>query len=173
MQNESGSIKVVVITVVTTIIAGIILLNIEYSYFIPEPNLAQKADQVVKHIEDPPKESSLEKLVEEDIDILTTLYQTASKINVFTTRNEEFVRIISLALEENKPAFAAMVASKIDHFQNRNEQNVKIVDYALSHNQISLALAISEKIDHFRIRNEQYKKIIDFALKLRQKTKNE
>lgn len=162
----------VAVGIVAPIVAGIILLNIEYSFFTPGGSLAKEAEKLVENLEGPIKKSSIEEFVEKDVDILETMYQAASKINVYGKRNNEYVRIIALALEKEKPGFAFRVASEINVYGTRDEQYIKIIDYALSREHLRLALAIAEEIDVYGIRNEQYKKIIDLGFKLDETTSN-
>lgn len=162
----------VAIGIVAPIVAGIILLSIEYSFFKPGGSLAKEAEKLVENLEGPIKKSSIEEFIEKDVDILETMYQAASKINVYGKRNDEYVRIIALALKKEKPGFASRVASEIYGYRTKNEQYIKIIDYTLSREHLRLALAIAKEINIYGIRNAQYKKIIDLGFKLDEKTSN-
>lgn len=174
------NIRTLATAVILPIFVGIVLLNVEYSFFgvskenstvknMQKENLAKQAAQLIKHIEDPIqplkiKKPSIAEFIEKDVADLEALYLAASKITADMKRNDEYGRIISLALEKNKPAFASKIAPAVSSDQIRDQQFIKIIDFALSHNRISHALVSAEKLTRDRIRDEQYQKIIDFGL---------
>ncbi len=159
-------------TIGTTLIAGIILLNIEYSFFTDNKNDANIAKKLVKDMSDSSLKYEPEFFIEENVDVFKTMLKVASAINVYQQRNQEYQRLIKLALDDQKPGFAFNVAFEINVYQTRNNEYIKIIEYALKHEKLSLAYAIAEKINVYQLRNDEYKKIIDKGLELKTKTSN-
>jgi hypothetical protein len=165
--------KSIIIGVVVIVIGGVILLNIEYSFFVGKKNLSKEAEKLVEEISEKPPAKDPLSFVEKDLGVLETMLKAASSINVYQQRNEEYVRLVKLGLKENKPGFAFQVASKINVYQIRNEQYIAIITHALENNNLALAYAVAESIDVYQIRNSEYKRIIDKGLEMRAKTSSE
>jgi hypothetical protein len=160
-------------------LVGILLLCVEYSFFVPGKDVSKKAKDVVDSIVSSSSENTtkqpkyeLEELLEPDVTELNTLHAIASEIDVSSTRNDEFSRLVGIALDENKPAYAAYIASSIDVSSTRNEQYIKTIEIALKLDKYAIALAVAKKIDVSSIRNVQYQKIIDAGIEKKQKPSN-
>jgi len=165
-------LKATITTIGATLIAGVILLNVEYSFFTDEKSNVDIAKSLVKKISKSSVKHEPEFFVEDNIGVLETMLKAASSINVYQQRNKEYQRLVELALKDSKPGFAFNVASEINIYQTRNREYVKIIAYALKNEKLSLAYAIVEKINVYQVRNEEYKKIIVKGLELKEKTSN-
>ena len=154
--------------IVAPLIVGTILLKTEYSFFSKNSSsgesLSQKAEQLVQRVEPKAKERTE---VEPDLGNLETLFSVAQKIYGSTERNSEYVKLIKLALAENKPGFAFKVAQQIYGSTERNAQYVTIVDKCLLLKRYSLSLKVADQIYGSTERNEQYRKIIEAGSKER------
>lgn len=164
--------KSIIAALIVTIIGGIIVLNVEYSFFSTKENLSNEAENIVQETSSQKIEKDPLAFVEKNLGILETMIKAADSINVYQQRNEEYVRLIKLGLEEGKPGFAFQVASKINVYQTRNEQYKTIITYAIEHENLALAYAVAESINVYQERNIVYKKIIDKGLELRAKASN-
>jgi hypothetical protein len=91
--------------IIAPLLVGLILLQVQYQFFVKSPSstdsILEKAKQVVKQIE--PIKDSEESFIEPDLGNLQTLAEIADKIYGTTERNVEYVKIIYLALTEEKP----------------------------------------------------------------------
>ena len=149
------------------IFVGLVLLQAEYSFFSKDTPLktasseplSEKAQHVVKQIE--PVQKSEESFIEPDIGNLQRLLEFAEKIYGSTERNAEYVKLIQVALAEDKPGFAYKVAKKIYGSTERNAQFVNIIDKCLTNKMFALSLQVAEKIYGSAERNAQFKKIIE------------
>ena len=171
--NIEVNAKSIIAALVITIIGGVIVLNVEYSFFTDRNNLSNKAEGIIQETTNQPLEKDPLSFVEENLGVLETMLKAASSINVYQKRNEEYVRLVKLGLGEGKPGFAFQVASKINVYQIRNEQYSAIIAYAIEHDKLALAYAVAESINVYQSRNIEYKKIIDKGIELRTKTSNE
>lgn len=162
----------IITAVVVTVIGGFILLNIEYSFFAGSKNLSKEAEKLIEQISEKPPAKDPLSFVEKDLGGLETMLKAASAINVYQQRNEEYVRLVKLGLQENKPGFAFQVAKEINVYQIRNEQYSAIITYAIENNNLALAYAVAEAINVYQIRNIEYKKIIYKGIEIRAKTSN-
>jgi hypothetical protein len=100
--------------IVAPLIVGLILLQAEYSIFTNNSgstkSIAKKTEEIVKQLE--PVEKKDEDLIEPNLGNLETLFEVAGEIYGSTERNAEYVKIITIALNENKPSFAYKVAKR-------------------------------------------------------------
>ncbi len=145
-------------------------LNIEYSFFNKPPSdLQAEAKQTVEKVENQKVETSREPIIEPNVGDLQTLLEYANKLQGVDTRNAEFKKIASLALNEEKLGFALMVADRISGFNSRNEQFSTILAKCIQLNRFDLAYKAADYIRGFDSRNEAYKKIIDAGIKIREK----
>ena len=170
--------KLIIAAIIGPVLVGILLLNVEYSFFVSGYDLSKKAkdfvDSAISSSENTTKkpEYELEELLEPDVTELKTLHGIASEINVSSTRNVEFSRLIGIALDENKPAYGAYIANNINVSSTRNDQYIKIIETALKLDKYAVALAVAKKINVSSIRNEQYQKIINAGIAKKQKSPN-
>jgi hypothetical protein len=156
------------------IFVGLVLLQAEYSFFSKDTpsktasveSVSEKAQQVVKQIE--PVQKSEESFIEPDIGNLQTLFEVAEKIYGSTERNAEYVKLIQVALAEDKPGFAYKVAKEIYGSTERNVQFVNIIDKCLTNKMFALSLQVAKQIYGPTERNAQYKKIIEVGKMERQ-----
>jgi len=167
------STKSILAAIVATVIGGVILLNIEYSFFTGDNNLSTKAETLTEQISEKPLSKDPLSFVEKDLGVLETMLKAAQAINVYQQRNVEYQRLVGLGLKENKPGFAFQVASDINVYQTRNDEFIKIITYALENNNLSLAYAVAESINVYQQRNVEYKRIIDKGLELREKSSSQ
>lgn len=154
---------IVVSAVVAPIIVGLMLLQIEYSFFSisggANRELRKEAEKVLSSIAT--KESlKPESYIEEDIENLEILYQIASKIYGADERNAEYIKIIDVGLSEDKPGFSFVVAKEIYGVDDRNKKYSEIIDASIKLEKFALALAVSEEIYGVDLRNKKYKEII-------------
>lgn len=153
--------------IIAPIVVGLVLLQAEYSFFSKDATsntasvgtVLEKAQQVVKQIE--PIQKDEESFIEPDIGNLQTLFEVAEKIYGSTERNAEYVKLIRVALAEDKPGFAYKVAKEIYGSTERNTQFVNIIDKCLTKKMFALSLKVAEQIYGSTERNSQYKKIIE------------
>jgi hypothetical protein len=164
--------KSLIAALIVTVIGGIIVLNVEYSFFTGKGDLSTKAENIVQETSSQLMEKNSLAFVEKDLGILETMVKAADSINVYQQRNDEYVRLIKLGLEEGKPGFAFQVATKINVYQISNEQYRAIIAYAIDHENLALAYAVAESINVYQERNIEYQKIIDKGLELRSKSSN-
>ncbi|MFZ5522585.1 MAG: hypothetical protein ACOY9D_00690 [Pseudomonadota bacterium] len=161
--------------IVAPIFVGLVLLQTEYSVFSQDTTsntasvgtVSEKAQQVVKQIE--PIQQNGDSFIEPDIGSLQTLFDVAEKINGTTERNAEYVKLIQMALAEDKHGFAYKVAKEIYGSIERNAQFVKIIDKCLTSKKFALSLKVAEQISGSEERNIQYRKIIETVKMERQK----
>ncbi len=171
----------ILLAIIAPIVVGIILLNLEYSFFSKGKDLSEQAKEVVTDIEelvtvknekklpDLPKDKEF---IEPNVKDLMTLYEIARKINVSSSRNKEYIRIIDKATIEEKPGLAFKIADSINVSSTRNAQYQRIIDKALSLRKFSLALAIASNINVSSTRNAEYQKIIIVGLEVREEISN-
>ena len=171
--------NLIIAGIIGPVLVGIILLNVEYSFFVPGSDISKKAKEVVDSIVSSSLESTskqpeyeLEELLEPDVTQLKTLHAIASEINVSGTRNRELSRLVGIALDEDKPAYAAYIASSINVSGTRNDQYIKIIETALKLDKFAIALAVAKKINVSGIRNKQYHKIINAGIDKKQRPSN-
>lgn len=171
--------NLIIAGIIGPVLVGILLLCVEYSFFVPGNDVSKKAKDVVDSIVFSSSQNTskqpkyeLEGLLEPDVTELKTLHAIASEINFSSTRNGEFSRLVGIALDENKPAYAAYIASSIDVSSTRNEQYIKIIETALKLDKYAIALAVAKKIDTSSIRNAQCQKIINAGIAKKQKPSN-
>ncbi len=162
----------IIALLIVTIIGGVIVLNVEYSFFTNKKSLSREAETIIQETTNRQIEKDPLSFVEENLGALETMLKAASSINVYQQRNEEYVRLVKLALDEGKPGFAFQVASKINVYQIRNEQYSGIIAYAIEHENLALAYAVAGPINVYQARNIEYKKIIDKEIELRAKAPN-
>ena len=155
--------------IIAPLLVGLILLQVQYSFFSKNQksteSVLDKAKQVVKQIE-PIKENE-ETFIEPDLGNLQTLVEISGKIYGSTERNAEYVKIIKLALTEDKPGFAYDVAKEIYGSTERNAQYVNIIDKCLDLKKYALSMKVAEQIYGSSERNIQYRKIIEAGTKER------
>jgi hypothetical protein len=164
----------IVTAIFAPIFVGLILLQAEHFFFSKDTpsktasveSVSEKAQQVVKQIESVQK--SEESFMEPDIGNLQTLFEVAKKIYGSTERNAEYVKLIHVALAEEKPGFAYKVAKEIYGSTERNVQFVNIIDKCLANKMFALSLQVAEQIYGSTERNAQYKKIIEAGTMERQ-----
>lgn len=165
--------ELVIAGILVPVVAGVILLKIEYSFFTSgNSDLKSEATQVVEKIEGRKAEQSVKSFVEPDIAELQTLLEVAEKVYGTSSRNTEFARLVRLALNENKPGFALLVAKKAYGTSARNEQFVAILNKCIELKRFDLALEAAGFLYGTSARNEAFTKIIDAGLKLRPRTSN-
>lgn len=154
-----------IVTAIVSLIAGFILLKAEYSFFAKKgdavESLSIKAKKVVEQIE--PIKFENDSFIESDIGNLQTLFSVASKIYGSTERNAEYIKIIKLSLNEEKPGFAFTVAKQIYGTSERNGQYSNITDKSLKLKKYALAMKVAEQVYGSTERNTQYRKIIEGA----------
>lgn len=151
--------------IVGPIIVGLVLLSLEYSIFIPEIEVSKAAKTVVDSIitEKSDKEPvyEIEEFIEPNVNDLKVLLSIAKEINVSSTRNNEYSKLVVRALDDKKPAFAAYIAQHINVSSSRNAEYVKIINQALVNKQFAIALSVTKSINVSSIRNQQYQEILD------------
>jgi hypothetical protein len=151
--------------IIGPVVVGFVLLSLEYSLFIPETEVSKAAKTVVDSLvteedeEEPVYE--IEEFIEPDVSDLKVLLTIAKKINVSSTRNSEFSKLVTTALDDDKPAFAAYIAKYINVSSFRNEEYVKIIRHALVNKQFAIALSVTQSINVSSVRNQQYQEILD------------
>ena len=103
--------------VVASIVGGVVILIVEYSLFSQhnrtENSLKVEAKRVVKSISVEDSNVHKNTQIESEIHDLKELLRIADMIYGSTPRNEEYSKIIALALSERKTEFAFTVARKI------------------------------------------------------------
>jgi hypothetical protein len=177
-ESKLTTKKLIIAAIIGPVLVGILLLNVEYSFFVPGNDVSKKAKDVVDSIisssENTHKkpEYELEELLEPDVTELKTLHDIASEINVSSIRNVEFSRLVGIALDDNKPAYGAYIASSINVSSTRNDQYIKVIETALKLDKYAIALAVVKKINVSSIRNAQYQKIINAGIAKKQKSTN-
>ncbi len=158
-----------IVTAIVSLIVGFILLKAEYTFFAKKGDavepLSIKAKKVVKQIESIKVEN--ESYIESDIGSLQTLLNVASKIHGSTARNAEYIKIIKLSLNEEKPGFAFTVAKQIYGSTERNGQYSNIIDKSLKLKKYALAMKVAEQVYGSTERNIQYRKIIEAGMQER------
>ena len=151
--------------IVGPILVGVVLLLLEYSFFIPETEVSKAAKAVVDSLtfDESEKEPSYEidEFIEPDVSDLKVLLTIAKEINVSSTRNTEYSKLVARALSDDKPAFAAYIAKSINVSSTRNFEYVKIISHALENKKYAIALSVTKSINVSSIRNEQYQEILD------------
>ena len=156
--------------ILAPLLVGLILLLVQYQFFDKSPSttdsVLEKAKEVVKQIE-PIKETE-ESYIEPNLGNLQTLVEIADKIYGTTERNAEYVKIIDLALNEDKPGFAFSVAQKIYGTTERNAQCVNTIDNCLVLKKYTLSIKVADNIYGTTERNKQYKKILKAGTKERE-----
>lgn len=151
--------------IVGPIIVGVALLSLEYSLFIPETEVSKAAKTIVDSITD--EESGeepvyeIEEFIEPDVSDLKVLLTIAKEINVSSTRNAEYSKLVAMALDDDKPAFAAYIAKHINVSFVRNDEYVNIIRHALINKQFAVALSVTKSINVSSVRNQQYQEILD------------
>ncbi len=158
-----------IVTAIVSLIVGFILLKAEYYFFAKKgdaiESLSIKAKKIVEQIE--PIKVENESYIEPDIGSLQTLLNVASKIYGSTERNAEYVKIIKLSLDEEKPGFAFTVAKQIYGSTERNGQYSNIIDKSLKLKKYSLTMKVAEQVYGSTERNAQYRKIIEAGMQER------
>ncbi|MDY0124151.1 hypothetical protein [Sulfurimonas sp.] len=163
------SIKSLIATIlIAPLFVGFVLLQIEYSYFSKESNTSviQKPEKLdintkISNNTEKPRQLNEESFIEPDLGNLQTLFEIAGKIYGSTERDNEYIKIIALAIAEEKPGFAYEVAQNIYGSGVRNSQYVHIIDKCLIMQKYTLATKVAEKIYGSTKRNQEYKKIIE------------
>ena len=170
--------NLIIVVIIGPALVGILLLNIEYSFFTSGDDVSKKAKNIVNSIISPEEVKTkqpkyeLEELLEPNVTELKTLHAIAKEINVSSTRNNEYSLLVGVALNEKKPAYAAHIASDINVSSTRNEQYVKIIEGALKLDKFAIALSIAKKINVSSTRNQQYQNIINAGILKKDKISN-
>lgn len=157
--------------VVATIVAGVVVLILEYSFFFQhdrtESPLKVEAVRAVKSIS--VEDSSIygKTQIESEIHDLRELLRIADKIYGSTPRNEEYSKIIDLALSEEKTEFALNVAKKIYGADTSNKEYSKIVSRCLSLGRYEFAVKVADEVFGSNPRNKEYGKIITAVMEKR------
>jgi hypothetical protein len=156
--------ELLIVGIAVPLAVGVVLLQIEYSFFAKSTSeLKTEAKQIVETIQGRSVEAAPKPLVEPDV---------ADKLYGTTSRNAEFQKIVRLALDERKPAFALVVVDKMYGTTARNEQFVSILDKCIELKRFDQALKAADSLYGTTVRNEAFKKIIDAGMKVREKTSN-
>lgn len=163
-------VKYLVLPLVVLLVGGVLLLQIEFSLFSKNtPDLQAEARQTIEKLEGNKVKSVLPPVIESDLGELQDLLKLADKVFGPSARNAELVKIVALALEEEKPGFAIDAAVKVFGPSARNEQFTIILDKCIEWKKFDLALMAADSLSGPSWRNEGFKKVIDGAIKLRGK----
>jgi hypothetical protein len=160
----------VVLPLGVLLVGGILLLKIEYSFFTKSTtDLQIEARQTVEKLEGHSVEPEYKPSIEPDIEGLNTLLKLVDKVSGPTARNAELLKIVALALEEEKPSFAIEVAGKVSGPSPQNEQFTIILNKCIEWKKFDLAPKAADSLHGPSARNDAFKKIIDAGIKIRGK----
>jgi hypothetical protein len=165
--------EILIVGIAIPLVVGVVLLQIEYSFFTKSTsNLETEAKKIVEKVEGRNVESVPKPFVEPNVAELQTLLEVADKLSGTTSRNNEFQKIIRLAIDEKKPGFALLAADKMHGTNERNNQFMVILDKCIELKRFDLALKAADSHQGTTARNEAFKRIIDAGVKLRGKASN-
>ena len=160
--------------VTATVVAGLLLLSVEYSAFKSEEELAQEVeparelgsrDQASQTI--PPRAEAQVGDFPVRSKSIRELLPLARRIHGASERNSALVELADAALEVDLP-LAIEIAQYIHGADARNKAYARIIDQAISKSAFEIAGAVASRIHGADARNSQIQKVLRARLARRQ-----
>ena len=126
-------------------------------------NNRQKVQSITESIVTNPNTINVNKK-KQLIDFIELIKTTASIISI-TERDEQYLRLVSIALKYDEPGYASEITSRIINLTKRDQHYEKIIKFYLESNRLSEARMILKNIINMSLRDQLTKEILEFHLR--------